>query len=87
MRVKRVMEDIKLDEENAKKEIARSDNSHRTFIKRYFQAELEDPVNYDLVLNTEHLSFEAAASIVVGAVQYISDCLSNDVAKEVSIHG
>lgn len=68
MRVKRVMEDTKIDEENAKKEIARSDNSHRTFIKRYFKAELEDPVNYDLVMNTQRLTFEAAASIVVGAV-------------------
>ncbi len=67
MRVKRVMEILNLDEDSAKKEIARYDSSRREFIKRYFQAELEDPVHYDLVLNTEHLSFEAAASIVVDA--------------------
>ncbi len=57
-----------MDEETARKEIARFDNSRHEFIKRYFKAELEDPVHYDLVINTEHLSFEAAASIVVGAV-------------------
>ncbi len=68
IRMKRVIEDMKVDEESAKKEIARSDSSRREFIKRYFQAELEDPVQYDLVINTEHLSFEAAASIVVNAV-------------------
>jgi cytidylate kinase len=68
MRVKRVMENMKLDEETARKEIARFDGSRREFIKRYFQAELEDPAHYDLVINTEHLSFESAASIVVGAV-------------------
>jgi len=67
MRVKRVMESLNLDEDSAKKEIAHYDSSRREFIKRYFQAELEDPVHYDLVLNTEHLSFEAAASIVVDA--------------------
>ncbi len=66
--MKRVMESLKVDEESAKKEIARSDSSRREFIKRYFKAELEDPVNYDLVINTEHLSFETAASVVVGAV-------------------
>jgi cytidylate kinase len=69
-RVKRVMEDTNLDEETAKKEIARSDSSRREFIKRYFQADLEDPVNHDLVINTEHLNFEAAASIIVGALPF-----------------
>ena len=37
-------------------------------MKRYFRAELEDPEHYDLVINTEHLSFQAAASIVVDAL-------------------
>ena len=51
-------------------EIARFDNSRREFTKRYFQAELEDPAYYDLVINTEHLSFEAAASIAVHALPF-----------------
>jgi len=68
MRGKRLMQDLKLDQESAKQEIARFDNSSRQFIKRYFHAELEDPVYYDLVINTEHLSFQAAASIVVNAL-------------------
>jgi len=70
MRVKRLMQDLKLDQETAKQEIARFDNSSRQFIKRYFRAELEDPVYYDLVINTEHLSFQAAASIVVDALSF-----------------
>jgi cytidylate kinase len=65
VRVRRVMENLKLDQETAKGEIARFDSSRREFIKRYFQAELEDPVYYDLVINTERFSFQAAASIVV----------------------
>jgi len=40
-------------------------HSRREFIKRYFKAELENPAHYDLVINTQRLSFEAAASIVV----------------------
>ena len=70
VRVKRVMQNLKLDQEAAKQEIARFDNSRREFIKRYFQAELEDPVYYDLVINTERLSFQAAASIVVDALSF-----------------
>ncbi|MFH0768028.1 MAG: cytidylate kinase-like family protein [Chloroflexota bacterium] len=68
LRVRRVMEDMKIDEESAKKEIERFDGSRRQFIKKYFEAELEDPVHYDLVINTEHLNFEATASIVVNAL-------------------
>jgi cytidylate kinase len=62
------MEDRKLDQETAKLEITRSDKSLRGFIKRYFDAELEDPIHYDLVVNTDRFSFEAAASLVVDAL-------------------
>ena len=68
LRLKRVMESSNLDETSAKKEIDRFDSSRREFTKRYFSADLEDPVNYDLVFNTEHLGFEDAASVVVGLV-------------------
>ncbi|MDH4265236.1 MAG: cytidylate kinase-like family protein [Deltaproteobacteria bacterium] len=70
VREKRVMQNLKLDQEAAKQEIARLDSSSRKFIKRYFKAELEDPGCYDLVINTEHLSFQAAASIVVDALSF-----------------
>lgn len=68
LRLKRVREELKMDEEGAKQEIARFDNSSREFIKRYYHAGWEDPVHYDLVVNTEHLPFQAAVSIVVQAL-------------------
>jgi cytidylate kinase len=70
IRVKRVMQDLKLKEEAAKQEIANFDKSSREFIKRYFQTEWEDPANYDLVINTGHLSYQAAASIVFDTLSY-----------------
>jgi cytidylate kinase len=69
LRVKRVMESLKLDQETAKKEVEHFDSSRREFTKRYFSAELEDPINYDLVINTEHLSFDDAASISIKALR------------------
>ncbi len=68
VRIKRVMVDLKVDEDTARKEIERFDGSRREFTKRYFYAELEDPLHYDLVLNTSHLNFENSASIIVNAV-------------------
>jgi len=64
VRIKRVMEDLKLDEPEAKKEIARFDSSHREFVKRYFKGDLEDPLNYDVVLNTSGITFEDAVDIL-----------------------
>ncbi len=68
IRLNRVMKNLEMDEETAKKEIARSDSSRCAFIKRYFKAELEDPLYYDLVINMDHLDFDAAASIVLNAL-------------------
>jgi cytidylate kinase len=68
VRMKRVMEDLKLDAESAKLEMTRFDNSVRKFIKRYFKVELEDAIHYDLVINTEMFSFQTAASIIVDAL-------------------
>lgn len=70
LRLQRRMQERKLDREAAKREITRFDNSSREFIKRYFQAELDDPANYDLVINSEHLSFQAAASIAAQALSF-----------------
>ncbi|MGP8081171.1 MAG: AAA family ATPase [Dehalococcoidales bacterium] len=68
LRVKRVMERMKLDEEKAKNEIKRSDSNHHEFIRRYFHAETENPLDYDLVINTERTTIEEAAFLVVNAV-------------------
>jgi cytidylate kinase len=65
IRVMRVMSERKLEKKAAKQEITRFDSSRREFIKRYFKTELEDPIHYDLVINTEHLSLEDAASIII----------------------
>lgn len=67
-RIARVMNSLNLDKKAAKQEIARFDGSRREFIKRYFKADLEDPLNYDLVINTEHLDFKDAASIIINTL-------------------
>jgi cytidylate kinase len=70
LRVKRVMETLQLDHESAEMQISRIDDSRREFIKKYFGANQDDPLDYNLVINTEHFTFENAASIVVHAVPF-----------------
>ncbi len=68
LRVKRIIQERNLAQEAARQEISRLDNSSRKFIRRHFQTEVEDPVHYDLVINTERFTYEAAASTVVAAL-------------------
>jgi cytidylate kinase len=72
VRVKRVMEKLKIHEEDARKEMARVDDGSREFVKRYFGADIADPINYDIVINTNHLGIENAASIIVGAIHSLN---------------
>lgn len=78
LRVRRVKEEMNLDEEEAMKEIARFDSSRREFIKRYFKSELENPVNYDLVISTKRLNYQAAASIALSALNVIEQVETGD---------
>lgn len=66
-RLKRVMESLNIDEEAAKKKINRYDSIRRVFIKQYFDADIEEPMHYDIVINTENVSLEAAVSMIIEA--------------------
>lgn len=69
-RLKRVMQEQNIDMESARREISRFDGGSREFIKRYFKAEVWDPVNYDLVVNTEYFGNEAAAAVILHALSF-----------------
>ena len=52
VRVKNVMLEEHLTEQQSRDYIAAKEEERRLYIKRYFHAEIEDPANYDLVINT-----------------------------------
>ena len=69
IRVRCVAKGLNGDERAAKRQIKRFDGSRREFIHHYFHADLENPIHYDLVVNTRRLTYKAAASIVVKALR------------------
>lgn len=69
-RLARVMQAARIDKAAAEKEIAHSDGSRHEFIKRYFRAEMEDSLHYDIVINTDHVSMENAASLIISALPF-----------------
>ena len=63
-RIKNIMKKYGIPEKDARRNILRADADRKAFIHKYFQADLTDPVNYDLVINTENTDLELAARIV-----------------------
>ena len=68
VRVDNVARDFDVSREKAKKRVIRTESDRRAFIRKYFNAEISDPTQYDLVINTENISIDTAAKTVSGAV-------------------
>lgn len=63
-RFRRVMEFSKLSEKEAKKLITEKDKGRKKYFKEYFNKDIDDPLLYDLLLNTDHLSYDQAAKMI-----------------------
>lgn len=68
VRVERVAARHSVNLECAQAQVEASDQYRRKYIKRFYQIRWDDPVIYDLVVNTGRLSVEAAAQIICQAV-------------------
>ena len=66
-RLNKVMIDLNVQRDEALRYIEENDSGRRSFVQRFFHADMEDPQHYDLVINTKHISFDAAARLVVAA--------------------
>jgi len=69
VRVENVSSNFGVSAEEAKRHIIRTESERRAFIRKYFNADITDPINYDLVLNTGTLSIEAAANAIKNALE------------------
>jgi cytidylate kinase len=58
-----------LSREAAREFIQREDQGRERYVKTYFNARIDDPLLYHLLLNTGLLSFDEAAQIIANAVQ------------------
>jgi cytidylate kinase len=66
-RVRRVMILHRLTEPEARELVRRTDHDRETFHRRDFKAVVENPTNYDLVLNTSRLPLEVASELMIHA--------------------
>lgn len=67
-RARRLSETGDVAADAAAKEIRRSDGDRRDYLKRFYGVGEELPIHYDLVINTDTISYEWAAELVAHAV-------------------
>jgi cytidylate kinase len=68
-RVARLVQSGEADNAGAARLVRESDEARAEYIRRFYNIELEAPAHYDLVVNTDVLTPEHAAAIVVYAAQ------------------
>lgn len=52
----------------ARRRIRRTESNRKAFIRKHFHADIADPVNYDLVINTGSMTIETAVKTIIGAL-------------------
>ncbi len=81
-RVQRLIEYLKISENEAREEIRKSDSTRSRFIRRLFDRDWENALDYDLVLNTDEICIECAAMIIESTWKYrIEHSPENETAR------
>jgi len=81
VRVARVAELEKLTERQARRLVMETDAKRQRFGRIHFGQDLDAPLLYDLVINTERMSLEFAAALVVNAVMQRKTVLENEAQQ------
>jgi cytidylate kinase len=69
VRIGRVAAEMHCSRATAAEHVDKNDDARRRFVRANFDADLDDPHAYDLVVNTDHLSARATAELIVTALK------------------
>ncbi|MGV8081224.1 MAG: AAA family ATPase [Syntrophales bacterium] len=64
MRIQNVAKACGVSKKVAQRNVMRTESDRKAFIRRYFHADMMDPMNYDLVINMENCTVPVAAGII-----------------------
>ncbi|MGD9132712.1 MAG: cytidylate kinase-like family protein [Desulfobacterales bacterium] len=73
-RIKNVAREYNISPEDAKRRVMRTESDRRAFIRKYFNADIADPTNYDLTINTAVLSVDDAVKVISSALGLV-ECI------------
>ena len=67
-RIQNVSKEFDISVEEAKRRVMRTESDRRAFIRKYFNADIADPTNYDMVINTATLNVDDAVNVISSAL-------------------
>ena len=67
-RIKNVSNEFDISPEDAKRRVLRTESDRRAFIRKYFNADIADPTNYDLIINTATLNLDDSVNVISSAL-------------------
>ncbi len=67
-RIKRVAAAFKVPVKTARRRVVRTESDRRAFIRKYFNADIDDPANYDLIINTGTIGIDQAVDSIISAL-------------------
>ena len=73
-RIENVSHEFDVSREEAQRRVMRTESDRRAFIRKYFNADIANPNNYDLVINTDTLKLEDAVNVIAAALGMV-ECI------------
>jgi cytidylate kinase len=74
LRIENVARNFNLSQDEAKRRVIKTESNRKAFIRKYFNADIADPTNYDLVINTDTLTVDNAVDVVGAALGCLVEC-------------
>ena len=74
LRIENVARNFDLKPAEAKRRVIKTESNRKAFIRKYFNADIADPTNYDLVINTDALTVENAVDVIGAALGCVVEC-------------
>lgn len=68
VRVKNIAQAFDVSAEEARRRVIRTGSDRKAFIRKYFNADIADPINYDIIINTGTISVDCAVDAIAKAV-------------------
>ncbi len=67
-RIRNVSKKFGISAEEARPRVIKTESDRRAFVRKYFNDDIRNPLNYDLVVNTGNLSMDSAVNTIEGAL-------------------
>lgn len=68
-RIERIQRYLNLSPENARRKVDEIDRDRAEFIRHFFHADVDDPCNFDLIINTSRMSTAASTELIIAALR------------------